>query len=96
MENPVRIHSHGSASTATDIQSGELSIDVAFRRSLLLMSLATTPTFSGNHAAVLLGYARARATPQHVSVVLLTRVGGLPNYPASIAQDQVDLIDAGR
>lgn len=90
MENPVQIHSHGGRVQL--IQSGELSIDVAFLGVPCCDEFGNANGFSGKSRCGSLGYARVDA--EHAKcVVLLTEAWvDYPNYPASIAQDQVDLI----
>ena len=63
-----------------------------FSAFLAAMSLATPTALAVNHAAVL--WASARVDAEHAKcVVLLTEEWvDYPNYPASIARDQVDLI----
>ncbi|VTP15700.1 Citrate lyase alpha chain [Phytobacter ursingii] len=90
MENPVQIHSHGGRVKL--IQSGELNIDVAFLGVPCCDEFGNANGFSGKSRCGSLGYAQVDA--EHAKcVVLLTEAWvAYPNYPASIAQDQVDYI----
>ncbi len=62
-----------------------------FSAFLAAMSLAT-PTASGKSRCGSLGYARVDAEHAKCVVLLTEEWVDYPNYPASIAQDQVDLI----
>lgn len=90
MENPVQIHSHGGRVQL--IQSGELSIDVAFLGVPCCDEFGNANGFSGKSRCGSLGYARVDAEHAKCVVLLTEEWVDYPNYPASIAQDQVDLI----
>lgn len=90
MENPVQIHSHGGRVHL--IQSGELNIDVAFLGVPCCDEAGNANGFSGKSRCGSLGYARVDAEYAKCVVLLTEEWVSYPNYPASIAQDQVDLI----
>ncbi|MEX9252761.1 citrate lyase subunit alpha [Pseudenterobacter timonensis] len=90
MENPVQIHSHGGRVHL--IQSGELNIDVAFLGVPCCDEAGNANGFSGKSRCGSLGYARVDAEYAKCVVLLTEEWVDYPNYPASIAQDRVDLI----
>lgn len=90
MENPVQIHSHGGRVNL--IQSGELHIDVAFLGVPCCDEFGNANGFSGKSRCGSLGYARVDADYADCVVLLTEEWVSYPNYPASIAQDKVDLI----
>lgn len=90
MENPVQIHSHGGRVHL--INSGELTIDVAFLGVPCCDEFGNANGFSGKSRCGSLGYARVDAEHANCVVLLTEEWVDYPNYPASIAQDQVDLI----
>lgn len=90
MENPVQIHSHGGRVHL--IQSGELNIDVAFLGVPCCDEAGNANGFSGKSRCGSLGYARVDAEYAKCVVLLTEEWADYPNYPASIAQDRVDLI----
>lgn len=90
MENPVQIHSHGGRVKL--IQSGELNIDVAFLGVPCCDEFGNANGFSGKSRCGSLGYAQVDAQYAKCVVLLTEEWVEFPNYPASIAQDQVDLI----
>lgn len=90
MEEPINVHSHGGRVHLMD--RGELCVDVAF------LSVATSDSF-GNANAVTgksrcgsLGYAMVDADRAKCVVLLAEEIVPYPNAPASIRQDQVDLV----
>ncbi|WP_058912196.1 citrate lyase subunit alpha [Entomohabitans teleogrylli] len=90
MENPVQIHSHGGRVHL--IHSGELQIDVAFLGVPCCDEFGNANGFSGKSRCGSLGYARVDAQYARRVVLLTEAWVDYPNYPASISQDQVDLI----
>lgn len=90
MENPVQIHSHGGRVKL--IESGELKIDVAFLGVPCSDAFGNANGFSGKSRCGSLGYAQVDAKHAQCVVLLTEEWVDYPNYPASIAQDQVDLI----
>ncbi|SQI43233.1 Citrate lyase alpha chain [Leminorella richardii] len=90
MENPVHIHSHGGRVHL--IESGELNIDVAFLGVPCCDEFGNANGFSGKSRCGSLGYAQVDAAHANCVVLLTEAWVDYPNYPASIAQDQVDLI----
>ncbi|EKN3561419.1 TPA: citrate lyase subunit alpha [Yersinia enterocolitica] len=87
---PVQIHSHGGRVNL--IESGELTIDVAFIGVPACDEFGNTNGFSGAACCGSLGYARVDAEYAGCVVLLTEAVVAYPHHPASIAQDQVDLI----
>lgn len=90
MDRPVHIHSHGGRAHLMD--TGELAVDVAF------LGVSTADAF-GNANAVnglsrcgSLGYAMVDAARAKKVVLLAESLVPFPNAPASIRQDQVDLV----
>lgn len=90
MENPVQIHSHGGR--AHLVKTGELKIDVAFLGVPCCDEFGNANGFSGKSRCGSLGYARVDAEAAKCVVLLTEEWVEYPNYPASIAQDQVDYI----
>lgn len=90
MDTPVQIHSHGGRVHL--LQTGELSIDVAF------LGVASADEFgnaNGSHGALScgsLGYAKVDAQFARYVVVLTQELIDYPNYPTSLSQDQVDAV----
>ena len=90
MENPVQIHSHGGR--AYLVKTGELSIDVAFLGVPCCDESGNANGFSGKSRCGSLGYARVDAEAAKCVVLLTEEWVDYPCNPASITQDQVDLI----
>ncbi|MCE0826124.1 citrate lyase subunit alpha [Buttiauxella sp. A2-C2_NF] len=90
MENPVQIHSHGGRVHL--ITSGELNIDVTFLGVPCCDEFGNANGFSGKSRCGSLGYARVDADHAKCVILLTEEWVAYPNYPASIAQDRVDLI----
>ncbi|MHA3540497.1 citrate lyase subunit alpha [Yersinia enterocolitica] len=90
LAKPVQIHSHGGRVNL--IESGELTIDVAFIGVAACDEFGNTNGFSGAACCGSLGYARVDAEYAGCVVLLTEAVVAYPHHPASIAQDQVDLI----
>ncbi|HDL7131023.1 TPA: citrate lyase subunit alpha [Yersinia enterocolitica] len=90
LAKPVQIHSHGGRVNL--IESGELTIDVAFIGVPACDEFGNTNGFSGAACCGSLGYARVDAEYVGCVVLLTEAVVAYPHHPASIAQDQVDLI----
>ena len=90
MTEPVHIHSHGGRVHL--IQSGELSIDVAFLGVPCSDEFGNANGFSGKSRCGSLGYARVDADYAKHVILLTEEFVPYPNYPASIAQDSVDAI----
>lgn len=74
------------------VKSGELSIDIAFLGVPCCDEFGNANGFSGKSRCGSLGYAKVDADAAKCVVLLTEEWVGYPNYPASIAQDQVDLI----
>lgn len=90
MDEPVQIHSHGGR--AALIQTGELHLDVAFVGVPTADHLGNANGTSGTSRCGSLGYAQVDAAYADCVVVLTEEIVPFPNQPASIAQDQVDLL----
>ncbi|HEN3415787.1 TPA: citrate lyase subunit alpha [Yersinia enterocolitica] len=90
LAKPVQIHSHGGRVNL--IESDELTIDVAFIGVPACDEFGNTNGFSGAACCGSLGYARVDAEYAGCVVLLTEAVVAYPHHPASIAQDQVDLI----
>ncbi|HEN3455521.1 TPA: citrate lyase subunit alpha [Yersinia enterocolitica] len=90
LAKPVQIHSHGGRVNL--IESGELTIDVTFIGVPACDEFGNTNGFSGAACCGSLGYARVDAEYAGCVVLLTEAVVAYPHHPASIAQDQVDLI----
>ncbi|HDL8053299.1 TPA: citrate lyase subunit alpha [Yersinia enterocolitica] len=90
LAKPVQVHSHGGRVNL--IESGELTIDVAFIGVPACDEFGNTNGFSGAACCGSLGYARVDAEYAGCVVLLTEAVVAYPHHPASIAQDQVDLI----
>ncbi|CQD43869.1 citrate lyase subunit alpha [Yersinia mollaretii] len=90
LSKPVQVHSHGGRVNL--IESGELTIDVAFIGVPACDEFGNTNGFSGNACCGSLGYARVDAEYAGCVVLLTEALVAYPHHPASITQDQVDLI----
>lgn len=90
LSKPVQVHSHGGRVNL--IESGELTIDVAFIGVPACDEFGNTNGFSGNACCGSLGYARVDAEYADCVVLLTEALVAYPHQPASITQDQVDLI----
>ncbi len=90
MARPIQIHSHGGRVHL--IQSGEIKIDVAFLGVPTCDSFGNANGNSGKSRCGSLGYAQVDAQYAKKVVLLTEEVVAYPNFPASISQDQVDLI----
>ena len=90
LDEPVQIHSHGGRVQL--IQSGELTIDVAFLGVPSCDPAGNANGFTGSASCGSLGYARVDAGNAARVVLLTETLLPYPHHPASIAQDQVDLI----
>ncbi len=90
LAKPVQVHSHGGRVNL--IESGELTIDVAFIGVPACDEFGNTNGFSGAACCGSLGYARVDAEYAGCVVLLTEAVVAYPHHPASIAQDKVDLI----
>lgn len=90
LSKPVQVHSHGGRVNL--IESGELTIDVAFIGVPACDEFGNTNGFSGNACCGSLGYAKVDAEYADCVVLLTEALVVYPHHPASITQDQVDLI----
>lgn len=90
MDKPVQIHSHGGRVHL--IQSGELSIDVAFLGVPICDKFGNANGHSGRSRCGSLGYAMIDAMYAKYVVVLTEALEEYPNVPASISQDRVDCV----
>ncbi|CEF41913.1 MULTISPECIES: citrate lyase subunit alpha [Acetobacter] len=90
MDVPVQVHSHGGRVHL--IQTGEISIDVAF------LGVASSDEFgnaNGSHGELScgsLGYAKVDAAHARYVIAMAQELVDFPNYPASLSQDQVDAV----
>ncbi|MEH0832560.1 citrate lyase subunit alpha [Pectobacterium cacticida] len=90
MKEPVHIHSHGGRVHL--LQSGELSIDVAFLGVPCSDEFGNANGIVGKSSCGSLGYAMVDAQFARHVVLLTESLVPFPNMPASIVQDQVDSI----
>ncbi|ACR67474.1 citrate lyase alpha chain [Edwardsiella ictaluri 93-146] len=90
LDEPVQIHSHGGRVHL--INSGELNIDVAFLGVPACDAFGNANGYTGNACCGSLGYARADAEAANNVVLLTEEILSYPHNPASLTQDQVDLI----
>lgn len=90
MKEPVHIHSHGGRVHL--VQSGEISIDVAFLGVPCCDVLGNANGTGGKSRCGSLGYAMVDAQHAKTVVLLTEEIVDYPNNPRSIHQDQVDYI----
>ena len=90
LPRPVQIHSHGGRVNL--LQSGELKIDVAFLGVSCCDEFGNASGSQGKLICGALGYAKVDAQYARSVVLLTAELVPFPNHPASISQDQVDLI----
>ncbi|ACZ77408.1 citrate lyase, alpha subunit [Dickeya parazeae Ech586] len=90
MKEPVHIHSHGGRVHL--LQSGELTIDVAFLGVPSSDEFGNANGTSGKSRCGSLGYAMVDAHYAKTVVLLTESLVPFPNLPASIVQDQVDFV----
>lgn len=90
MQEPVQIHSHGGRVKL--LQDGELTIDVAFLGVPCSDEFGNANGTQGKSACGSLGYAMVDACFAKKVVLLAEELVAFPNMPASLGQDQVDLI----
>lgn len=90
MQEPVQIHSHGGRVKL--LQDGELTIDVAFLGVPCSDEFGNANGTQGRSACGSLGYAMVDARFAKKVVLLAEELVSFPNMPASLSQDQVDLI----
>jgi citrate lyase subunit alpha/citrate CoA-transferase len=90
MDIPVIIRSHGGRARA--IETGELSIDVAFLGVPCCDQYGNANGFSGKSICGSLGYAMVDARYADKVVLITDNLVDYPNLPASIPQTDVDLI----
>lgn len=90
LKQPVQIHSHGGRVNL--ITSGELKIDVAFLGVPSCDEFGNANGYSGEACCGSLGYARVDAESADKVVLLTEAIVPYPHHPASLLQDQVDLI----
>lgn len=90
MDRPINIHSHGGRVAL--IQTGEISIDVAFLGVSACDAFGNANGISGKSHCGSLGYALVDAQFARNVVLLSEEIVAYPNAPASIRQDQVDWI----
>ena len=88
MDIPVLIHSHGGRARA--IETGEISIDVAFLGVPATDVYGNANGCSGASACGSLGYAVVDARHSKKTILLTDNLVEYPNTPISIAQDWVD------
>lgn len=92
LSKPVQIHSHGGRVNL--LQSGALAIDVAFLGVSCCDEFGNASGSQGKLICGSLGYAKIDAQFARTVVLLTEDIVPFPNHPASISQDQVDLIVA--
>ncbi|WP_413504441.1 citrate lyase subunit alpha [Serratia grimesii] len=90
LAEPVQIHSHGGRVNL--IESGELSIEVAFLGVPACDEFGNANGYSGEACCGSLGYAKVDADAAGTVVLLTEKIVPYPHHPASLAQDRVDLI----
>lgn len=90
LDEPVQIHSHGGRVHL--LQSGELTIDVAFLGVPCCDVFGNANGYTGKACCGSLGYAKVDAACAKQVVLLTEQLLPYPHNPASITQDQVDLI----
>lgn len=90
LAEPVQIHSHGGRVTLLEL--GELSIDVAFLGVSACDPAGNATGQTGRACCGSLGYAKVDAAFARQVVLLTETIVSYPLAPASLAQDQVDLI----
>jgi len=90
MDEPVQIHSHGGR--AALMQLGELRPSVAFLGVPTCDRLGNANGTSGKARCGALGYAKVDAARADCVVLLAEELAPYPNLPASIRQEQVDLV----
>ncbi|HTR25792.1 MAG TPA: citrate lyase subunit alpha [Terriglobales bacterium] len=90
MKAPAQIHSHGGRVHL--LQSGELTIDVAFLGVSCCDEFGNANGSRGKLSCGSLGYAKVDAQYARNVVLLTPEIVPFPNHPASISQDRVDLI----
>ena len=92
LRKPVQIHSHGGRVNL--LQSGALTIDVAFLGVSCCDEFGNASGSQGKLICGSLGYAKIDAQFARTVVLLTEEILPFPNHPASISQDQVDLVVA--
>lgn len=90
MDTPVEIHSHGGRVHL--VQTGELSIDVAFLGTPSSDRFGNANAMVGKSRCGSLGYAMVDAEYAKHVIVLTEELVEYPHSPASIAQDRVDSV----
>jgi len=90
LAEPVQIHSHGGRVHL--VKSGELNIDVAFLGVPACDPFGNANGYTGNACCGSLGYAKVDAESARQVVLLTEALLPYPHSPASLTQDQVDLI----
>jgi len=90
LAEPVQIHSHGGRVHL--VESGELNIDVAFLGVPACDPFGNANGFTGKACCGSLGYAKVDAENARQVVLLTETLLPYPHTPASLRQDQVDLI----
>jgi len=90
MDVPIIIRSHGGRARA--IESGEVSIDVAFLAVPSCDEYGNANGFSGNSICGSLGYAKVDAKYANNVVLITDNLVEYPNVPASISQADVDYV----
>lgn len=90
LDAPVIIRSHGGRARA--IESGELSIDVAFLGVSSSDEYGNANGFTGKSICGSLGYAKVDAAYAKHVVLITDNLAKYPNLPVSIPQTQVDFV----
>ncbi|MFD2181854.1 citrate lyase subunit alpha [Rhodoplanes azumiensis] len=90
MDEPINVHSHGGRVHLMD--RGEIAIDVAFLGVSTADPFGNANAVSGKSRCGSLGYAMVDAARARTVILLAEEIVAYPNAPASIRQDQVDLV----
>jgi len=90
MDEPINIHSHGGRVAL--MQAGELQVDVAFLGVPACDVMGNADGVTGRSRCGSLGYAKVDAGRAGCVVLLTEEIADYPHLPASLTQDQVDMI----
>jgi len=90
LDEPVQVHSHGGR--AHLVKSGELHIDVAFLAAPSCDEFGNANGYTGKSICGSLGYAKVDAQYADKTVLVTEQIMPYPFMPASLHQDDVDLI----
>lgn len=90
MKEPIHVHSHGGRVHLID--TGEIAIDIAFLGVSQCDEFGNASGVTGRSCCGSLGYAMVDAHSARHVVMLTEDIGAFPNLPASISQDEVDVV----